>query len=89
MRRLEEEDAAKSELEEDKRNLQAELLEEKRRSKISLSELKTKVIYTITAFSLFFFHLLFCICFSLMFHLFLFVFNYFCSWTWHLMREDN
>ena len=73
MRRLEEEDAAKSELEEDKRNLQAELLEEKRRSKISLSELKTKVIYTIAAFC-FFFRLLFCVCFALMFHNFLFVF---------------
>lgn len=43
MRRLEEEDAAKAELEEDKRNLQAELLEEKRKSKLSSSDLKTKV----------------------------------------------
>lgn len=44
MRRLEEEDAAKSALEDDKKILQAELADEKRRAKVALVEIKTKVL---------------------------------------------
>ena len=45
MRRLEEEDAAKAALEEDKRVLQSELADEKRRAKLALNEVKTKVLF--------------------------------------------